>query len=320
MAIRNGDRQILKQKKDLVDEDLVDETESAYETDSVDMSNETFEEDFIDNEKNSLDDLKLTEKKVINIDIDEKSEQSQSDVDFYDGNIDSFEIDDILKKLDLIESKIDEKLNLENEKKEYLEVTEMVQELLNKQRHFENQLSSTLRQNAEFQQQVRINMLKELETYQKELLGERMNPILKSIASLYVEYKDVFSEIEDKKIRNNLDSLFEDISEILKEYGCTITSSNIGEKRSARLSKIRNVILTSDEKLHNTVAVSYNESISRGQKVLYPEYIDTYKYDETLIEEETEIENPLEDEKYSQNESISDNKSEKENIELSESE
>ena len=44
----------------------------------------------------------------------------------------------------------------------------------------------------------------------------------------------------------NIHHLFESLVEILEEYGCILQTSQVGDKRSPHLSKIRKVIDTSD--------------------------------------------------------------------------
>ena len=158
------------------------------------------------------------------------------------------------------------------------DIREMIKELKEQQKHLDKKLTQTLKENSLFQQQVRTNMAKDIETLQKELLGERMDPILKSLSVIYIEYQELFKNVEDETIKINIHHLFESLVEILEEYGCILQTSQVGDKRSPHLSKIRKVIDTSDPNLHNTVAYSYNPSISKGRKVLYYEFIDTYRY------------------------------------------
>ena len=126
------------------------------------------------------------------------------------------------------------------------DIREMIKELEEQQKHLDKKLTQALKENSLFQQQVRTNMVKDIEALQKELLGERMDPILKSLSVIYIEYQELFQNVEDETMKINIHHLFESLVEILEEYGCILQTSQVGDKRSPHLSKIRKVIDTSD--------------------------------------------------------------------------
>ncbi|MCD7892216.1 MAG: hypothetical protein LUG60_00815 [Erysipelotrichaceae bacterium] len=168
-----------------------------------------------------------------------------------------------------------------------------VSEIAKNQERNRNLLTQYIKQNAEFQQQVRIDMNKENESLKKEILGERLDPLLKAIATVYGDYYRLLDEnaTEDKNYQKQVLFMFESIEDVLSEYGCEFNTTDPGEERSPKSTKIRNpMIPTADQSLHRTVIQSFNPSISKGKKVLYPEYVSIYKYDETLVKEETKEE------------------------------
>ncbi len=155
-----------------------------------------------------------------------------------------------------------------------------------------NLLTTYIKQNAEFQQQVRTDMNKENETLKKEILGERLDPLLKGIATVFGEYYSLLEDdaTEDKKYQIRVRYMFESLEDVMSEYGCEFNTSKVGEERSPRTTKIRQPLqLTGDPSLHRTIIKSFNPSISKGKKVLCPEFVSIYKYDESLAKELEEV-------------------------------
>ncbi|MCD7840690.1 MAG: hypothetical protein LUG46_08710 [Erysipelotrichaceae bacterium] len=149
-----------------------------------------------------------------------------------------------------------------------------------------------IKQNAEFQQQVRTDMNKENETLKKELLGERLDPLLKGIAEIYGENYRLLTEgmCEDVKYQKQVSYMFESIQELLEEYDCRFITSTPGEERSPKYTKIKNpMVLTDDESLHRKVIQSFNPCIAKGNKVLLHEHVSIYKYDEQYAKEQAEL-------------------------------
>ena len=108
------------------------------------------------------------------------------------------------------------------------DIREMIKELEEQQKHLDKKLTQALKENSLFQQQVRTNMVKDIEALQKELLGERMDPILKSLSVIYIEYQELFQNVEDETMKINIHHLFESLVEILEEYGCILQTSQVG--------------------------------------------------------------------------------------------
>jgi hypothetical protein len=171
-----------------------------------------------------------------------------------------------------------------------------------KQDKNDRQLAQTLRENANFQIQVRQGMQKDLDVLKEQQSGEKFNPILKEIASMYVEYQTL---LEDETIsdlsKKNLKALFEQMEDLLIDYDAEITRSEVGDTRQTRSTKIIEKVSTADQEKHNTIATSRKPGVLRGRTVLYPEFVDVYVYDPTIIQEEifdqasTDLDNNLEE-------------------------
>lgn len=145
--------------------------------------------------------------------------------------------------------------------------------------NLEQKVIQTLRENSNFQIQVRQNMQKELEDAKKKLSGDIFIPLLKEIAELYVEWQDVLNDLEDGVAKRKVRGIFEVLEEILEEYGCDFGISEVDSKRKTKYSKLKNKIPTVCKEKHETIAKSYNPWIVKEPFVLYPEYVDVYAYD-----------------------------------------
>lgn len=151
------------------------------------------------------------------------------------------------------------------------------------QKDLETKVIQTLKENVNFQIQVRQNMQKELEDAKKKLSGDIFVPLLKEIAELYVEWSDVIDELEGVPKRK-VAGIFEVLEEILEENGCVLGTSEIDSKRRTKYSKLKNKVPTSDKAKHETIAKSYNPWIVKEPFVLYPEYVDVYVFDPNYID------------------------------------
>lgn len=165
---------------------------------------------------------------------------------------------------------------------------ELIAAVAEKQDRNDRQLAQTLRENANFQIQVRQGMQKDLDALKEQQSGEQFNPILKEIASMYVEYQSL---LEDESIadlsRKNLKALFEQLEDLLTDYDAEIIRSEIGAVRQTRSTKIIGKVPTAEQDKHNTIAVSRKPGVLKGRTVLYPEFVDVFVYDPTIITEDT---------------------------------
>ncbi len=166
----------------------------------------------------------------------------------------------------------------ENSEQQQLAATlEKILELQNKN---SRQLVQSLRENVNFQNQVRQGMQKELETLKEQQRGEQFTPILKSVAAVCVEYRKILSDDAlPKRMRRTLTLMFDELEDILSEYDAEVFSSAIGEQRRPLLTKIVNTVTTDDKNLHNTIARSRRPGVIRNGRPLYREFVDVYVYD-----------------------------------------
>lgn len=163
---------------------------------------------------------------------------------------------------------------------------ELIATIVEKLDRNDRQLAQTLRENANFQIQVRQGMQKDIDALRERQSGEQFNPILKEIASVYVEYQSL---LEDRSIadlsRKNLKALFEQLEDLLTDYDAEIIRSEIGSVRQTRSTKIIGKLPTTEQDKHNTIAVSRKPGVLRGRTVLYPEFVDVFVYDPAIIAE-----------------------------------
>ena len=162
-------------------------------------------------------------------------------------------------------------------------VLTLLQSVIEKQEKNDRQLTQTLRDNATFQIQVRQGMQKDLDSLKEQMNGEQFNPLLKEIASVYVEYQTLLDDesIADRS-RKNLHALFEQLEDMLSDYDAEVCRSEIGSLRQTRTCKIIEKIPTGDQEKHNTIAASRKPGVVRGRSVLYPEFVDVFVFDPSL--------------------------------------
>lgn len=82
--------------------------------------------------------------------------------------------------------------------------------------------------------------------------------------------------------KKNLISLFEQLEDILRDYGAEIYRSEIGSSRKTRVCKIIGKVATDQKEKHNTIALSRRPGVIRNRNVLSPEFVDVYVYDPNL--------------------------------------
>lgn len=142
------------------------------------------------------------------------------------------------------------------------------------------QLVQSLRENVNFQNQVRQGMQRELEDLKEQQRGEQFTPILRAVAAVCVEYRKLLTdELISRRVRRTLKLMFDELEEILSEYDAELFTSEVGEPRRPLLTKIVNTVTTNDKALHNTIAKSRRPGVVRAGKTLYREFVDVYVYD-----------------------------------------
>lgn len=171
-------------------------------------------------------------------------------------------------------------INAEENSSEQNQLAETLDKILELQSKNSRQLEQALRESIAFHNQVRIGMQKELETLKEQQRGEEFTPILKSVATVCVEYRKLLAdESIPRRIRRTLQLMFDELEDILAEYDAEVFTSEIGEQRRPLLTKIVNTIATGNKNLHNTIAQSRRPGVIRNGRPLYREFVDVYVYD-----------------------------------------
>lgn len=159
-------------------------------------------------------------------------------------------------------------------------LAETLNKILELQQKNSRQLEQSLREEMLFKNQVRIGMQRELDTLKEQQRGEQFTPILKSVATVFVEYQKLLAdESIPRRIRRTLRLMFDELEDILAEYDAEVFTSAIGEQRRSLLTKIVSTVPTADKNLHNTIAHSRRPGVIRNGRPLYREFVDVYVYD-----------------------------------------
>lgn len=160
------------------------------------------------------------------------------------------------------------------------ELAATLDEILELQQKNSRQLEQSLREEMLFKNQVRIGMQRELDTLKEQQRGEQFTPILKSVATVFVEYQKLLAdESIPRRMRRTLRLMFDELEDILAEYDAEVFTSAIGEQRRPLLTKIVSTVPTADKNLHNTIARSRRPGVIRNGRPLYREFVDVYVYD-----------------------------------------
>ena len=168
-------------------------------------------------------------------------------------------------------------------KDELNKLSELMAEIIDRQDKNARQMTQVLRENVNFQNQVRQGMQNELIQLKEQQRGEQFTPLLKEIATVCVEYRNLLNdESINDNVRRTLQLLFDQLEDILADYGAELSVSQIGEVRKPLLTKVINTIATDDDKKHNTIAKSRRAGVVRNGHPLYREYVDVYVYDASL--------------------------------------
>lgn len=159
-------------------------------------------------------------------------------------------------------------------------LTETIEQILELQQKNSRQLVQSLRENVNFQNQVRLGMQRELDILKEQQRGEQFTPILKAVAAVCVEYRKILSdETIPRRLRRTLKLMFDELEDILAEYDAEVFTSAVGEARRPLLTKIVNTVATGNKNLHNTIVQSRRPGVIRNGRPLYREFVDVYVYD-----------------------------------------
>ena len=177
---------------------------------------------------------------------------------------------------------------------------ELLQKVLEKQESNDRQLVRYLRENANFQVQVRQQMQGDLDELREQQSGALFNPMLKEIASMYADYQMLLEdEGMSQKTRKNLLALFGQMEDLLLDYDAEVCASKVGEERPKHRCRIITQIPTGDKSKHNTIARSRKPGVMRGRLVLAHEFVDVYVYDPNLdpeLNDQKEDQTPIDEE------------------------
>ena len=169
------------------------------------------------------------------------------------------------------------------------QIAATLDKILDMQNKNSRQLVQSLRENVNFQNQVRQGMQRELDTLKEQQRGEQFTPILKAIAAVCVEYRKILSdEAVPRRSRRTLKLMFDELEDILAEYDAEVFTSAVGETRKPLLTKIVNTVTTGDKSLHNTIAKSRRPGVIRNGRPLYREFVDVYVFDATAATKKSE--------------------------------
>ena len=215
----------------------------------------------------------------------------QDDFDTYSAK--TFNYGPIFTKLESVQGDLEKLMTAKPEQEPQKEepesesqVEELLKKLLEKQENNDRQLVRCLRDNANFQVQVRQQMQHDLDELREQQNGAQFNPILKEISSMYADYQMLLEDEEmAPKTRKNLLALFGQMEDLLADYDAEICTSKVGEERPKHRCRIISSIPTGDKAQHNTIAKSRKPGVMRGRLVLTHEFVDVYVYDPALDQE-----------------------------------
>lgn len=139
----------------------------------------------------------------------------------------------------------------------------------------EKKMDRTLRENASFQVQVRGQMQKELEEYQKQQRGEVLALLLTRLSEMYNNYLGLSNKEDAEKLRQYI---LDDLREILVEEGVKLTHTPVKDLPEMRSCRVLKTIPTDDPSLHGKVAASYSPSFSLSRMILVKETLDLFKH------------------------------------------
>ena len=213
----------------------------------------------------------------------------QDDFDTYTAR--AFNYGPIFTKLEAVQTDLEKLLTAkpdqdEPETEAPNRLEELIQKVLEKQESNDRQLVRYLRENANFQVQVRQQMQGDLDELREQQSGTLFNPMLKEIASMYADYQMLLEdESMSQKTRKNLLALFGQMEDLLLDYDAEVCASKVGEERPKHRCRIITQIPTGDKSKHNTIARSRKPGVMRGRLVLAHEFVDVYVYDPNLDQE-----------------------------------
>jgi molecular chaperone GrpE (heat shock protein) len=135
----------------------------------------------------------------------------------------------------------------------------------------------------------------ELDQLRKGLYRQLLEPLLITLARIYVDYLGNLERIKDpkqesaeiseedvqkhfKRLKNNFSNMFDDFLQLLEENDVEKYESKIGDRYSPKFCKVTVKIETADKEQHGAVAKSLSPGFYIGNRVLLPEQVEVYVF------------------------------------------
>jgi molecular chaperone GrpE (heat shock protein) len=121
----------------------------------------------------------------------------------------------------------------------------------------------------------------ELERHRKGLYRQLLDPMLIALAKIYIDYLDSMERLNaeqlgDPRLKKNFANMFDDILQILAENDVEIYVSKAGDKWSPKFCKIGKKTPAAEKEKHGTVIQSISPGFHIGNRVLIPENVEVY--------------------------------------------
>jgi len=128
------------------------------------------------------------------------------------------------------------------------------------------------------------SMQDELERFREQEKGRIFDSFLTELAKMYSDNINVIKEITDEKLQKRFKYMFEDLLQLMLNYGVEKQESEIGDKRNPKHCQVIERIITNDQIQHDTVAKSMNIGFFIENRTLVKEMIHVNVYQENKEE------------------------------------
>jgi molecular chaperone GrpE (heat shock protein) len=121
----------------------------------------------------------------------------------------------------------------------------------------------------------------ELDQHRQGLYRQLLDPVLSGLARIYIDYLGNLERLEredlkDTRLTNNFSNMFGDLLQLLEENDIEIHVSKIGDKYSPKFCKIGKKAQAAEREQHGTVVKSISPGFHIGNRVLVPENVEVY--------------------------------------------
>jgi len=128
------------------------------------------------------------------------------------------------------------------------------------------------------------SMQDELERFREQEKGRIFDSFLTELAKMYSDNINVIKEITDEKLQKRFKYMFEDLLQLMLNYGVEKQESEIGDKRNPKHCQVIERLITNDQIQHDTVAKSMNIGFFIENRTLVKEMIHVNVYQENKEE------------------------------------